>query len=1438
MQGPYYYPLTIPQESIWDIERFHRNSGYANVSMTVIIRERVKLDYLEAAVNFILHQHEGLRLRIREDKEKPYQYISSSCQKVFDRLDFSSPGDGQGFLAWQKNQTEMPMNTLESDLYYFALLKLEDSKAALYIKFHHLIADAWTMTMIIRDILNTYKNLMNGLPFSHDPRPSYTNYILEDIAYRNSQKYEENRAFWQELYKTVPEFTHLKDRVQRSDLTAKRKTVMLPASLSQSIAGFSDKYKISGFIIFLASLSLYIAKTTSKLDLVIGTPVLNRTNHQQKSMAGMFICNLPFRIMLNPEWNFSEFVNEISRTWKVILKNQKFPYQEILKDYRKTHRCTGALTDVFLSYQNAKFDVEDVDFESIWNFNGQEINSLSLHVSNWKDNNTLRLDYDYLAEALTDAEVDKIHHYLVTLLTQAVADPSKPLAEISLLTGREKQAFIHNNTNFAYPQEKTIEQLFAEQAVKTPDRTAIIANDKKLTYQQLNKRANQLADLLRKKGVGPGSIVGIMLKRSPELIIGILAVLKAGGAYLPIDPQYPLARIEGVLSDSKTKMLLTNLSLQEEKVLIERLAKTLGLETIDLNEASLYTGSSANLQSTAKPADLAYVIYTSGSTGAPKGVMIEHRSVNNLIHALQGLFHFPEQRTMVSLTTVAFDIFVMETLVPLAYGLCVVIADETEQKMPALLFKLIRKHEITMLQSTPSKIQSLIRDPESQAGLTCLKDIFIGGEPLTEAVLEKLRQTTPSARIFNMYGPTETTVWSMVKEVTGEDRITIGRPLANTQVYILDKAKEPVPEGVTGEIFIGGDGVARGYLGRPELTRERFLPNPFGQGKLYKTGDLGRWTAEGEIECLGRNDDQVKVRGFRIELGEIEKCLLNHEALQEAVVAVYEDSRQKNYLCAYLVGEQRCSTLEIRTFLEQRLPDYMIPAKFIWLDALPLTPNCKVDKKALPDPSIAGGLQDAVRLPPRNEIDAELAALWAKALDVEKIGIDDNFFLLGGDSLAIIEVLTGIWVRKWDLTAQDFYDYPTIRQLSDKLRGLVRRQANTEQTGDYPHPEPCFAQLAENALPPCQGNVLLTGATGFLGIHLLWELLNNTPGSIYCLVRGGNAEERLRNLFKHYFSAAAESKSERIIIVNGDISKKQFGLTPEEYHELGQNVFCVINAAGLVKHYGDYQDFWEVNVQGTREVIQFCLAFGRPLNHISTVSIAGNQLAGVRESRCFSETELFIGQNYRDNLYIRSKFEAEVCVLNGRDSGLKAAIFRVGILTGRYSDGRFQGNIAENAFYQKLKSLLSIRAIPQERLSQDLEFTPVDFCARGIVKIMRTNIWAGRVFHMLNHKTIKTDKFRQILAALGIEIEAVDLKTFYQLVEDAMHLSQSDSLRGLVLDLSEETPNQPAGKIEILSDITQAYLRQTGFEWPEVNADYLKKLLEHMIRVGFLQQII
>jgi amino acid adenylation domain-containing protein/thioester reductase-like protein len=1439
MSEPFFYPLTFPQQSIWDIEKFYGDTSYANLAMTTIIRENVNIDLLKKAANHIIQQHEALRLKIIISEGEPHQYISEIRDYKFDHFDFSHVNGLEDFAGWQDDHTRTPIQPLEEDLFYIAFIRLSKNEVALYTKFHHLISDAWTTIMVIRDILNTYKNLVNHVSFSTEQKPSYFDYILEDMEYRNSPKYIERKFFWQQMFETVPEFTLLKEKAQRRDSRAKRRTERISPELTEEIERFSTEYKISGFIIFFAVFALYIAKMTDKYDLVIGTPVLNRTNHHQKNTAGMFISNIPFRITINPEWNFVAYLDEISKVWKQLLRNQRYPYQEILKDFREAHSHSGSLTDVLFSYQNAKFEIADLDFESFWHFNGREINTLSLHVSDWKDEGALRLDYDYLINALSETEVEQIHHYLITLLKNVILEPSKALSRISLLTSQEKYILLHefNLTKLEYPKDQTIQQLFEEQAEKTPEGIALIVDKHRLTYKTLNERANQLANVLRRKGIKPHSIVGIMVHRSLELMIGILGIIKAGGAYLPLDPDYPVARIEELLRDSRTQLVLTSQALYDEKEEIRRIEKTLGLEMINLDDTMLYVGTASNLVAINKLTDLAYVIYTSGSTGKPKGVMIEHRSVNNLIHALSERLHFCEQKVILSLTTVSFDIFVMETLLPLSRGLCVIMANEEEQRVPKLLFDLIDKYNIDMLQATPSKIQSILKDPYSSIGLAHISEIFIGGEKLSEVLLKHVRRVAPSARIYNMYGPTETTVWSTYKDVTEADHITIGRPIANTQIYILDAVRALVPIGITGEIYIGGEGLARGYLNRGDLTKERFVTDPFHQGQtIYKTGDLGRWTSDGEIEHLGRNDDQVKIRGFRIELGEIEKCLLEHELLQEVVVMSREDGKNKNYLCAYLVGSQTCSILDLRAYLAQRLPDYMIPSKFVWLDTIPLTPNAKVNKNALPDPTPADTVQDAEPIPPRDSLEEELVRLWSIALDVEQVSVDDNFFVLGGDSLAIIEVLTGIWFSEWDLSVQDFYDYPTIRQLSDKAREKINSPKISERPAkdlpsicsDYPK-----APLASISVQ--EGNVLLTGATGFLGIHLLWELLISTPCTIYCMVRGNESEIRFRRLFKLYFSESLSTIDyTRIQIVNGNVTLEKFGLSVKDYEMLGENVSTVIHSAGLVKHYGSYAEFEKVNVRGTQEVISFCITFRRPMNHVSTVSIAGSRLIQAQGNRCFSETELCIGQNYLDNLYVRSKFEAEVCVLKAINSGfLHATIFRVGILTGRHTDGHFQENIRGNAFYQKLKSLFELKAILRDRLHQELEFTPVDSCAKGIICIISANPSNGRVFHMFNHKKVEIKKIIDILYSQGTEIELLDKELFYQLIEKYRKKKHNDSLNGFVLDLTEERQIDSTFKIKILSNITQDYLAQVGFEWPDVTVDYLNKILDYMKQVGF-----
>lgn len=988
----------------------------------------------------------------------------------------------------------------------------------------------------------------------------------------------------------------------------------------------------------------------------------------------------------------------------------------------------------------------------------------------------------------------------------------KQIKNLSFLPEAEFHTIIHsfNDTSLDYPRDKCVHQLFEEQVEKTPDKTAVVACDNTLTYKNLNELSNRIANALIKKGVKCGDIIAFALPRESTLIAVMFGILKSGAAYMPVDPDYPKDRISYMLSDSGAKFYIT------QENLTEYISENSSNPNIDV--------SSENY---------CYCIYTSGSTGKPKGTLLTHRNVSNYVdnnnnNVLHKIIKNDYKR-IVSVTTVGFDIFVTESLLPLTNGLGVLFANEEQAKIQSRLNELILKHSADVIQTTPTKMKSLIADTSCLEYLKKLKAIVLGGEALEQSLAQRLMELT-DAKLFNIYGPTETTVWSTNAEITDANDITIGKPIANTQIYILDKLGKPTPIGVTGELCIAGDGVGAGYLNRPELTEEKFVDNPFGKGKMYRTGDLAYWREDGNIVYVGRNDFQVKIRGLRIELGEIENAISSVHGVSQSVVVVRKDDNGRQLICAFYTQNGDVSISEIKREISAKLPRYMMPHVFTFLAEMPLTSSGKINRKALPEVDLNNISNTIEYVKPQTKLQFSLAQIMEKVLGYSPIGLEDDFFDLGCDSLKAIEFVSKAHSDGIYFNLQNVFDYPTTRRLCECISNgdkLLSAYDKKDFEKYIPLLENNRVDKIETLPKKDIGNVFVTGATGFLGCHIIDSLIKNGAKKVYCLVReNGN---RLFETLDYYFDGVYNNDS-RIVPVVSDL--EHLGDV-----ELDDPIDFVVHTAASVKHYGSYKYFYDINVGGTKNAIELAKKYGAKLIHISTLSVSGNAMLEMSETvrsdeeLFFDETALFIGQPL-ENVYARSKFEAERAVLDEMCDGLKANIIRVGNLTNRRSDLRFQKNHESNAFLQRVKAVLDLGVFPEYLMPLYSEFSPVDDTADGIVKIMERFNNRHTVFNLNHNKGLYFDKFLEYFNKLNISIDVVDGETFIQRIK----LPGSESMyEALINDMDEKGNLVYDSNIRILNDFTVEYMKKLDFEWADIDFEYIKGYIEYFRKIGFLR---
>jgi len=1003
-----HYPLSLPQREIWFDQMLHPSVPLYNIGGYIQVDGAVDPKLFEQAINLLVQRHDALRtVLVPGTSDLPMQTFLEVLKITVPIHDFSGENNPRkSALAWMEQQFVQPFDWYEKPLFHFALLKIDDNCFLGFGKYHHLFVDGWSFSLITQSLAKIYTQLIRGQKIER-VAPSYLAFVKNDRAYIESERYEVHRQYWIKKYQTLPEplfapryLSQFVDQIPPSE----RRVLWLPRPFYNRLQALAKNTQSTLFHVVLGALYVYFTRTTQREELAIGLPVLNRSNATFKETVGLFIGVSAAWFQFGTQLSFRQLLKAIFKALKSDYRHQRLPISELNRAVGIQKMGRRQLFDIQLNYAKHDHDTEFGMFKAktIALTNNNEQTPLSISVWEFHENENVQVDFVYNLAYFNSAEIERIQSRFMLILEYVLNHVDESIRTIPLLTEAEQQQLLAwNDTSVDYPRDKTIIDLFEEQVDKTPAAIAVVFENQQLTYRELNSKANQLAHHLQVLGVKPEVLVGICVERSLEMVIGLLGILKAGGAYLPLDPAYPVARLAFMLEDAQVPVLLTQESLTEK--LPETQASVICL---DVEAFALSQFAEENVVSGVGSENLAYVSYTSGSTGQPKGASILHRSVNRLVKNTN-YANLTADQTFLQLAPLAFDASTFEIWAGLLNGAKLVVMPPHTPSLEELGLS-IKQHQVTTLWLTAGIFHLMVE--ERIEDLSSVRQLLAGGEVLSVPHVRRVLRELKNCQLINGYGPTENTTFTCCCPITENQiglSVPIGQPIANTQVYILDSYLQLVPIGVQGELHISGAGVARGYLNRPDLTAEKFIKNPFSEdpnSRLYKTGDLARYLPEGNIEYLGRIDNQVKIRGFRVELGEIEAVLSQHTAVRENVVIVHEVYQTDKRLVAYLVPHQGqvIENAELRGFMKERLPDYMIPSAFVTLDTLPLTPNGKIDRRALKQLSVESlKLSDEEFVAPRTPEEEMLAGIWANVLGAPRVGVHDNFFELGGDSIII-----------------------------------------------------------------------------------------------------------------------------------------------------------------------------------------------------------------------------------------------------------------------------------------------------------------------------------------------------------------------------------------------------------------------------------------------------
>ncbi len=1425
-------PLSFGQERLWFLEQLEPDATFNNIPLAIAIAGRLDVAALRESLVAVVRRHEVLRTSFAVRGGVPEQVIAEEAGlplPVLDLTQVSAAERTAGVQVEAAREARMPFDLARGPLLRARMVKLGEQEHVLLLTLHHIVADGWSLGVLVREATTLYlahvrgdSSTLPGLPVQ------YADYAAWQRTVLASSSFETDLAYWKDRLGGVTAALELptdRPRPPTQSFRGARHRFEVPPITAAALNTLAREQGATLYMTLLAAFNVLLSRLSGEETVLVGTPIANRTQAELEPLIGFFVNTIVIRTDLRGAPSFSELVARVRAEALGAYRHQHLPFEKLVEELRPPRDLSRhPLFQVMFVLQNTPVPTVELS--------GLRMAPMPLEAVSSKFDLTLEMvesegrllgSFEYATDLFDVTTIERLSALFVRVLEVAVEAPDRPIEAVALSTAGEQRRLVASiATDVATP---CVHVTFAEHAARQPDAVAVVHDERTVTYRALDRASNRVARHLLRLGVTRGALVGCFLERSVETAVALLGIWKARAAYLPLDPAYPVERLRFMIGDARPAVVLA------QRHLVPRVPAT-SAPVLAIDDDALWSGESGSrLEDCAQLDDLAYVIYTSGSTGQPKGVALDHRGLSNVSAEQIRSFGVGPGSRVLQFASPSFDASVFEMVMALAAGATLHPASRDARIPGAELHAQLREQRISVVTLPPSSLAVM-----SPAELDELAVVTVAGEACPADLVHTWAQTR---RFFNLYGPTEATIWTTIAECKDDgQKPPIGTPIANVDVLVIDRSGNPVPVGVAGELFVGGRGVARGYVGRPDLTAERFVPHPFSEipgARMYRTGDLVRLRPDGQIDFLGRIDEQVKLRGFRIELGEIEAVIREDERVADCAVVVQgggDAARLVAFVVPVTVGTPPD---DVRDRLRTKLPDYMIPSAVASIERLPTTPNGKVDRKVLAARVLAEGGGGTA---PRNDLERRLLDVWQRVLGAPGLGVTESFFDAGGHSLLAVRLLAAVEDEVgMRVPLASLFATPTVEGLARVVSGTViedridlRREAILEE-GVRPN--------APDGLAPRSDDVFLTGATGFVGAFLLHELLRATTGQVHCLVRAKTVDDGRRKIEKalQSYRLSPAAVAERVVPVLGDLAEPSLGVDPAELARLAGRVGEVFHNGALVNFVEPYARLKPANIEGTREILRFVTSGrAKSLHYVSTLSVFSPWYAG----RHVAEGEEAAHQDRLAGGYPQSKWVAERLVLEAQARGVPVRIHRPGRVTGDSNSGA--SNIGDFTC-TIVKAFVLMGAAPD--IDMSIEMTPVDYVARAIVELARRDPSTPTTHHLVNPRPATLRQIVEFMQSLGYEVRLEPLDVWRARLNE-LGRGSAGLLLGAVLAVLGGDGAGPVGVVpagparvrepEFACDLTMRALAGSGIECPPVDDRLLTTYFDYLIDIGFLER--